>query len=220
MEAQRERYKARNGVLVVLEGIDGSGKRTLVHLLASALQQRGVDCSVYSYPDYGSEFGKIIRQFLDEQIELNTTAQFLLYLLDMVKDVESVVADLSRGRVVIMDRYFPATIAYQCAGGFDYEAAKKIVGLIGLPKPDLLFYIDVPVGVSLARKRIQKGRLDRFERSSEFQATVAENYQRLCSENFPSKWVRLDGTERPDRLARKLLSVVMKALRGGAKGWE
>jgi dTMP kinase len=205
------------GVLIVFEGIDGSGKRTLVNLLANTLQEKGVGNVVYSYPDYGSEYGKIIKMFLDEKIELNVTAQFLLYLLDIVKDKEKVVADLNRGLVVIMDRYFPATIAYQCTGGFNYEVAKQMVKLVELPVPNLLFYIEVPIKVSFARKKAQKGTMDRFEKDRLFQGQVAENYLRLCEENFPAKWVKFDGIERPEKLAKKLYATVTNLLKRGGE---
>jgi dTMP kinase len=94
------------GILIDFEGIDGSGKKTQSRLLERELSQRGFPVSLFSYPDYESEYGKIINVFLEGKIDLNPDEQFLLYLLDIVKDKEEVIQKLQNGYVVIMDRYF------------------------------------------------------------------------------------------------------------------
>lgn len=185
------------GAFVCLEGIDGAGKNTQTKMLAERLRGIGTSPSVYSYPDYQSRYGRIIKDFLEKKIELTVQELFFLNALDMEKDRTRMTADMEGGRTVIADRYITSTVAYQTAGGFDFDSAKGIVSLSGLPSPDIAFYLDIPTDLSSQRKGKQKpGRLDRFESASEYLNKVRETYNRLYEERFFCKnWVRIDGNE-------------------------
>ena len=197
------------GALVCFEGIDGAGKNTQSTLLVKKMQERGRRVSLHSYPDYGSRYGKIIREFLDGKINLDVNELFLLYLLDMVKDKREINEELSRGDIVVMDRYFITTIAYQCAGGFDYGDARKIEEVMRLPVPSLTVYLDVSVDVSLERKLRQKGHADRFEQNKQYLSKVKEMYDRLYSEKYSGAvWTRIDATERPEGIHEKVLGMM------------
>lgn len=183
------------GIFVCIEGNDGSGKTTQVGLLKEALWKKGIDTSVYSYPTHDSRYGRIIRdEFLAGKVELSVEEQFLLYLLDMQADKKRILADLSAGKVVITDRYFISTIAYQSAGKFDYEKAKTVEELMGLPRPDVIFYIDIPVLVAFERKMKQKGKTDRFEGARGYLTKVGEVYEKLYADSYGSRsWIKIDG---------------------------
>jgi len=203
-----------NGVLIAFEGIDGSGKKTQSRLLKNELLKRGFRVRVYSYPDYNSTYGKIIKKFLDRDINLSVNEQFLLYLLDIVKDKEQIVQELREKNVVIVDRYFFSTIAYQCAKHFDYITAKEIVRLMDLPIPSVAFYLRIPVNVALRRKKEQKGIIDRFEEDIIFLENVKKFYEKLIKENFCStKWVELNGLDKPEVIHDRVLSKVNKLIK-------
>jgi dTMP kinase len=207
------------GLLIDFEGIDGSGKKTQAKLLRKALLKKGFQVTVYSYPNYKSKYGQIVKRFLDGSINLNADEQFLLYLLDMVKDKKEVKQKLQKGFIVIMDRYFLSAIAYQCANHFDYDAAKKIVKLIDLPTPSIIFYLEIPMDVAYCRKRKQKGIGDIFEENKEFLEGVIKIYERMFKERFlSSSWVQLDGTEKPEVINRQVLLNVNKLIE--EQGWR
>jgi len=206
------------GALVEVEGITGSGKSTQVELLAAALQSRGFKVTVFSYPDYASEYGQLIRKFLDGELDLDASAQFLLYLLDIVKDKAKILEKLDEGHVVILDRYFMATIAHQSAGGFDVENAKNIVRLLEIPCPDLVFYVEVPVPETYNRKFGEQKKFDRFEKNALFLQEVAKKYDTLCKEQFLTRWVKLDGTKKVTRVGATAIAEVLRIMKTRHQG--
>ncbi|EFD92317.1 MAG: thymidylate kinase [Candidatus Parvarchaeum acidophilus ARMAN-5] len=184
------------GKIIVIEGIDGAGKATQSKLLKEKLESNGITVSSYSYPDYSSVYGARIKSFLYKEIKIKVDELFMLYLIDMVKDREKMINELKSGNYIIIDRFFFSTIAYQSAGGFDYDNCKKIIKLFDMPVPEITFFIDVPVDVSMSRKEKQKGKLDvdKFESNKVFLQNVSLYYKKLMEENFYSKkWKRIDG---------------------------
>ncbi|MDE1857422.1 MAG: dTMP kinase [Candidatus Micrarchaeota archaeon] len=189
---------------IVFEGIDGSGKMTQSKLLSEALGRAGAHASVYSYPDYKSEYGRIIledflygkRKFLVEEL-------LMLYLADISKDKQRVLGDLAGGNTVIMDRYFLSTVAYQTSGGFDYDSAREVVGQLELPVPNVIFYIDVQPELSFERKNKQKSNNpDKFEKDKLYLNKVRGIYERMMSDKYPegSRWVKIDGRKGIDEI--------------------
>lgn len=201
------------GILVCIEGIDGAGKNTQTKMLSKRLADEGIVSVVYSYPDYNSPYGAIIKNFLERKIELSVEELFFLHILDKQKDREKIRKDLEKGRVVIADRYVLSAITYQTAGGFNYESAKAIAALSKLPKPDAIFYLDVPVSVSVERKGRQKGSLDRFEAASAYLNKVRGVYNKLYRERFDSEnWTRIDGRAEPGVVHEEIFLEVSKLL--------
>ncbi len=192
------------GKIIVIEGIDGAGKATQSRILKENLEKYGKEALIYSYPDYSSIYGKRIKSFLYKEINLNVDELFMLYLIDMIKDRQNIIEELSKGRYIIIDRFFFSTIAYQSAGGFDYSKAKEIVTLLDMPSPFITFYIDVPVEISMERKEKQKGKMevDKFESNKKFLSDVSDYYKKLMEENFHSrKWERIDGSLKIDEIS-------------------
>lgn len=186
------------GKLIVIEGIDGAGKATQAKILKEQLESQGKTVSVYSYPDYSSVYGERIKSFLYKKIDLKVDELFMLYLIDMVKDRNSIIEDIKKGNDVLIDRFFFSTIAYQSAGGFSYETGKELVKLLGMPPITVVFYINVPVDISMQRKEKQKGKMDvdKFESNKMFLSNVSKVYDQLKSENFyAKKWVEIDGSK-------------------------
>ncbi len=198
------------GIFICVEGNDGSGKTTQVGLLKEELWRQGIDTSVYSYPTHDSRYGRIIRdEFLAGKAELSVEEQFLLYLLDMQADKKRIVADLDAGKTVVTDRYFISTIAYQSAGKFDYEKAKAVEEIMGLPRPDVIFYINIPVLVAFERKMKQKGKTDRFESARGYLTKVGEIYEKLYEERYGSKkWVKMNGLDSVEKVQSAIFNEV------------
>ena len=140
------------GKIIVIEGIDGAGKATQTKLLKEALEKEGKKVLTYSYPDYSSVYGERIKAFLYKKIDLKVDELFMDYIIDMVKDRSNIIDAVKEGNYVIIDRFFFSTLAYQSAGGFSYENGKQIIKLLDMPVVDKVFYINVPVDISMQRK--------------------------------------------------------------------
>lgn len=201
------------GFIVCFDGIDGAGKHTQAEMLKQNLAAKGIKAIIHSYPDYSSLYGAILGSFLAGKVNLSVEELFLLYLADMARDRVNVERELANGIIVIMDRYFFATIAYQTAGGMSYKKAQAIEEQIALPIPKVTFYLDVDAETSLARKTKEKGLVDRFEANKAYLEKVRKIYDDLLSEGYRSgMWLQLDGRKNPDELSKMVLDTVTELI--------
>jgi dTMP kinase len=198
------------GFIVCIDGIDAAGKNTQSVLLHDRLKSMGFGVSLRSYPDYTSRYGKIIREYLDKKIMLSVSELFLMFLSDMIKDRDKIVEEIKAGDVVIMDRYFVDTIAFQTAGGFGYEVGKRIEEFIGITQPAIIVYLDIPASVALERKLKQGVKPDRHEENIAYLEEVRKVFDRLYEEKYTAgTWVKIDGTRSITDIHREILSVVV-----------
>ena len=143
------------GKLIAVEGIDGSGKRTQVDLLAKTLAARGY--SVYStgFPQYDSWFGAMVGRFLNgelgplENVDPHFTA--LLYAGDRFEAKPKLEAALCAGQIVLADRYIASNLAHQTARAPAPQRAEFLSWIehleyntYGLPRESLILYLRVP----------------------------------------------------------------------------
>ncbi len=210
--------RAMEGLLVVFEGIDGSGKGTQRELLKNALLKKNIPTIVLSYPDRQSQYGLMIEEFLHKKMELNVNEQFLLFLLNIVRDTEKIKNLIATGNIVIIDRYFMSTIAYQCAEGFNYENAKRVMEIFQMPYPSVIIYLDITPDLSFLRKKKQKGETDHFESNIILLNAVKEVYEKMIKETYPNPvWTVMNGQEDIDVLHTKILSDILQKLNKIAK---
>lgn len=179
----------RKGVLIAFEGIDGTGKTTQIALLAEALRQRGLSVVVTREPTDG-QYGRKIRELYENRNSVTPEEELALFLDDRREHVEQVIAPaLAKGHVVLTDRYYYSTAAYQGAAGHDPQ---KIIAANELfaPVPDMVIMLEAPV--SLGVHRVQKLRgetLNDFEQEGAL-ARVADIFSGLAGANIR----RIDGT--------------------------
>jgi dTMP kinase len=147
---------AARGKFIAFEGIDGSGKRTQLELLAKSLSERGVPFTQVGFPRYEGFFGRLVGQFLNgefgplEAVDPHFSA--LLYAGDRFESKQGIEASLAAGKAILSDRYIGSNLAHQ---GARVPAAKRSEFLAwlaqleyeiyGLPREDLVLYLRVPV---------------------------------------------------------------------------
>lgn len=188
--------------LVVIEGIDGSGKSTQIRMLQEFLKTTGRRSEYLHFPRTEAPyFGELIARFLRGEFgSLNNVDPYLvamLYAGDR-KDASATIKKwLSENKTVLLDRYTYSNIAYQCAKLNNTDERKKLMDWIlslefvhfGIPRPDINIFLDVPFSfterkLSSARAGADRGYLngsrDIHEESMSFQRTVREIYLQVA----------------------------------------
>lgn len=172
------------GTLITFCGLDGCGKTTMIEILKDKLEHEGVKVYITKQPTSHVRRSKIFRTYMDEEKheKYDYHALSLLAASDRVQHCnQSILAALNRGETVICDRYFYSCLANLRARGYTddkwiYEIAKW------LPKPDLSFFLDVPVKVAIARVRERPEEKERYIDEA-FQQLLEKEYKAICKKN-------------------------------------
>jgi len=143
-----------SGTLIVIEGVDGAGKRTQTELLSRALTARGIACLTVSFPHYDSFFGRMIGRFLNGEFgqldAVDPHFAALLYAGDRLEARPQLDAALAAGKTVLADRYVASNLAHQGArvtpekrGEFLAWLRRLEYEIYGLPTESLVVYLRV-----------------------------------------------------------------------------
>ncbi len=146
---------ARNGLFVVFEGIDGTGKSTQMRLLGEALKNRHYAVVETREPTTG-KFGQQIRSLYLKRSTVSAEEELELFVKDRRQHLNNLILpSLKEGKIVLCDRYFLSTAAYQGAAGCD---PGRIISLHEFaPDPDLAIIIEVDPEVSIRRITEKRG---------------------------------------------------------------
>jgi len=171
---------------ISLEGIDQSGKKTQTRLLVKRLRRTGRKVAPMSFPVYRSPSGQQIRAFLEGRRNYSFQALHMLYSLNRWENLGQITENLERSRFLVADRYSASNLAYGVARGLDLE---WLVGLDkGLPLPDTVIVLDVPVPSSFNRKTLNR---DVHESDRNLLLRVRRTYLTLAKR---FRWKVVDGT--------------------------
>ncbi len=153
------------GKLIVFEGIDGTGKSTQLALLAEFLRRRELPVVTTREPTDG-RYGQQIRQLYTNRDRCSREEELALFLADRREHSEQVLRPaLARGEIILCDRYFLSTAAYQGAQGGDPLAIIAMNDFA--PDPDLVLLLQAPLAVGLTRITAGRGdRLNDFEQAA------------------------------------------------------
>jgi dTMP kinase len=144
------------GKFIVLEGIDGSGKRTQIEALAREFSRRGMALSQISFPNYSGFFGKLVAQFLNGEFgplaAVDPHFSALLYAGDRLESKPAIESALVAGKIVLADRYVASNLAHQGARVPREKRPEFLAWLKqleyevnALPAEDLIIYLRLPV---------------------------------------------------------------------------
>ena len=185
------------GVFITFEGGDGSGKTTQIHLLQKWLSDNGHTVVVTREPG-GTDLGNELRDIILHSTGfIAPRAEALLYAADRSHHIHTLVRPaLERGDVVVQDRYFDSSVAYQGAGRVLDATEVRELSLWATERlmPHLTILLDVPADVAKARQLGDERRFDRLEaEAQDFHERVRESYLALA-EAEPDRFLVLDGT--------------------------
>jgi dTMP kinase len=198
--------KLKKGVLVVLEGIDGSGKTTQARSLLRRLRYRGFRAVFFREPTRG-RWGREVKRLSARADSLTPAEELDLFVRDRRENVEkNLVPALKAGKVVVLDRYYFSTIAYQGAKGIDTRKIRRMNEAFAV-RPDLVFILDVDAKGGLARIAGRKTRDELFERE-DYLARVARIFRGFKGPGF----VHLDGRGDRRSVGRAIWAAVSRLL--------
>ena len=186
------------GFLVVLEGIDGAGKSTQARTLGERLTARGQRVVLSREPTMG-QWGKLLRESAQTG-RLSIEEEVELFLKDRREHVnELILPRLREGCVVIVDRYYFSTAAYQGARGLDPQELIRRNEEFA-PEPDLLVLFDLPVEDGLSRVRARGDKADHFE-----QVEALRRVREIFLSIQKPYLVKVDARQAPAVIAEEML---------------
>ncbi|HAM71577.1 MAG TPA: dTMP kinase [Verrucomicrobiales bacterium] len=213
-----------HGCFITFEGTEGGGKSTQIRLLAERLQRLGRAVLQVREPG-GTPLGEEIRHTLKHSPagqSMTPEAELLLMNASRAQLVrETIRPALARGEVVVCDRFFDSSLAYQGYGrGLPLEAVRGVIDFaVGETRPNLTLLLWVPLEVSEARRRSREasspggvGVRDRFEESDRgFFQRVEQGYQAIEAAT-PGRIRRIDATQSIEQVQADVWEAVSRLL--------
>jgi len=204
------------GVFITFEGGDGAGKTTQIDKLRSWLERQGHTVVVTREPG-GTDIGVELRNIvLHHRGFLAPRAEALLYAADRAHHIHTVVRPaLKRGEVVVQDRYFDSSVAYQGAGRVLSEDEVRDLSLWATESlmPQLTVVLDIPSDIARQRRDSDNRVFDRLEaEADDFHERVRQAYHRLADAE-PGRFLMIDGQRPIDDIHAEVVSRVSALLR-------
>lgn len=219
IELKENPYK---GKYFALEGIDGSGKSTQLHLVAQRLRSDSLPVVLTSEPKSDSIIGNIIREVLQGKIAMPPIAFQYLYSADRAISQETIVKPtLEKGDILLTHRSFWSVIPYGLTDKEIFADGKSSAEILAVAHgilsqydqficPDITFYLDTPVDVATNRLAHMDKVKEIYERKEKL-AQIAKGYE-WEMQKFPEKFVRIDGTKKESEITEEIVSLIKKQL--------
>ncbi len=200
--------KSNRGLFVVIEGIDGTGKSTLASNLYKILRRNGIDVLVTFEPTHGT-WGRKLRRSFTAAKRMDLEEELSFFIKDRKEHLrDTVLPALDAGRVVICDRYYYSTAAYQGARGLDPERILRENESFAV-KPDICFLLEL--APEKAVNRILQGReeaINNFE-GTDYLEQVAGIFSSMREDCI----IRLDAELPPEKLLETAAKIILAKIR-------
>jgi dTMP kinase len=195
------------GLFICFEGIDGSGKTTHSKLIVERLRTLGYDAVYTTEPTRWSEPGKKLRDSFFAPTRLPVKDEFRLFLEDRIYHVKSeVIPLLKAGKIVVTDRYYFSSVAYQGARGLDWQYILEENEKIAIA-PHLVIFLDLPVDVALERISSERTEgVNTFEKEESLKKV--KSIYLLLAERFPKLIIKLDATKEISEIQKDVLKLI------------
>lgn len=192
---------------IAIEGLDGSGNGTLIAKLRDLFPN-----AVFVREPGGTVTGEKLREIVIHSEEpLHPDTEALLYMASRNELLRKVVVPaLNSGKMVISDRCFYSTMAYQGATGYSNMTMINDVTAQTARKaatPDLIIYLDIPLEVSRARVA-SAGTLDNIEKRDDDYFNKVRDFYLKCNRTLPNKFRLIDATQTPDKVYADVLDIL------------
>ena len=200
---------------IAFEGGEGSGKGSTIKYITSELKSRGYEIQNIIEPG-GTDVGIEIRRILlnGGTLKISEKTETLLFFAARAQLVSDVVRPaLEKGAIVLADRCYESSIAYQGYGrGVDLQELYTLAKIsIGDTVPDLIILLDVEPRLGLSRERTQD-EINRFELEEiDFHERVRKGYIKMAEQDS-KRWVVIDASQPIEEVQNQALSLILKVL--------
>jgi dTMP kinase len=203
----------KKGRFIVIEGADGTGKSTHAKLLGNYLKEKGHEVVNTAEPTQGF-IGQAIRMVLSGKIEVSPTTLTLLFTADRAEHVEKVIKPaLDEGKVVICERYFYSTIAYQSVQGINPQWISQVNSFA--PEPDLVVLLEVNPEDALSRMNRDKEVFEVLDFQKQVQQRLLDfAYKRGTLAKPGRAWKVVSTSEEQEKVQERIREVVETHLVG------
>ncbi|KAJ8727943.1 hypothetical protein PYW08_016328 [Mythimna loreyi] len=185
----------KRGALIVIEGVDRTGKSTQARTLVENLNKKNIQAEYTNFPARETDVGKIINSYLQLKNELSDEVIHLLFSANRWERAKNIIKKLESGTTLIVDRYCYSGVAFSAAKGLDLNWCKSPD--VGLPKPDKVFFLTMPIDSIKQRNGFGAERYEVLN----FQKKVSEMYSQLKEDN----WEVLDANRSIESIQEDLL---------------
>ena len=167
------------GKLIVIEGLDKSGKTTQSKLLFEFYNKLYPGyVSLFNFPDYTTRIGQEIRLFLEGKIQYNNEVKHILLSANRWEKKSEIETLRNQGNIVILNRYYQSNLVYGLSNDVDLD---WLINLdLGLPKEDIVIVLDIDPSLSHKRGLENNFILDEFEKNKDFLERARKNYLYLA----------------------------------------
>jgi dTMP kinase len=191
----------RKGSLIVIEGIDKSGKTTQSKLLTKVLSTNGIDCVRINFPDYSTPIGSEIKAFLNGKHNYPDEVKMMLLSANRWEKKNEIKNWLKEGKVIVMNRYYQSNLVYGISKGLKLDWLIQLDK--GMPKENLVILINIDPITSSQRSKSK----DQFESDFSLLKTVKKNYLAMAKRYG---WVVVNGEKSRENLKNEIISIVNK----------
>ena len=206
------------GRFITFEGTEGGGKSTQINLLAARLRERGLTVRTLREPG-GTPIGEEIRHTLQHSAQnqaMTAEAELLLMNASRAQLVREIIRPALRaGEIVLCDRFYDSTVAYQGYGrGLDLDTVRRVIAFaVGDTRPDLTVLLHVPVNVSEARRKTreasQRDRMEELDRK--FFERVEDGFTAIAADE-PKRVRVIDATAPIQQVHEQIWSLISPLL--------
>ena len=203
------------GLFITFEGIDGCGKSTQTSLCKTWLEEQGRQVLLVREPG-GTKIGEKIRSLLLDKENGAMAPMTELFLFEAARAQiveETIKPALSEGKVVICDRFFDSSVAYQgCARGLGAEMVSRLnMDATGGLAPDITFFLDISVEEAIKRRNARGEAKDRIESAGDsFQEKVREGF--ILAASNDKRIVTVDAKSSPEIIFEQIRQKIQALL--------
>ena len=167
------------GRIIVIEGLDKSGKTTQSSMLFNYLEKKEPGTvALMSFPDYSTRIGREIRDFLEGHVSYNNETKHMLLAANRWEKKQEIENLLISGKTIVMNRYYQSNLAYGLANGLHMDWLRNLEN--GLPKEEVTLILDIMPEISMQRVILNNFKPDEFERNKQFLDRARIEYLRLA----------------------------------------